>query len=127
LLLLLPLLLLNMPALPSNKSRRKGVTPIKKPNPDNVWQRTLAVMGLEPLSATSSDTSTSTSKAVATTSIATTAEPGGMAAPTPAPELTQGSKKKLTILDLPVEAQKDIFKHVSTVCMGQNRGIQLGA
>jgi hypothetical protein len=121
-------LLLNMPALPSNKSRRKGVTPIKKPNPDNVWQRTLAVMGLEPLSASSSSSNTSTSKAVAAASTSTaTADPGGMAAPTPAPELTQGSQKKLTILDLPVEAQKDIFKHVSPVCMGRNRGIQLGA
>lgn len=70
-------------------------------------------MGLEPLSASSNDTSTS--EAVATTSTAATADQAGMAAPTATSELTQGSQKKLTILDLPVEAQKDIFKHVSVV------------
>jgi len=114
-----------MPAHPNNKSRRKGVTPIKKLDPDHVWRRTLAVMGLEPLSSSSN---TSGNKAVAATDTATAdQDPGGMAAPTPAPELTQGSKKKLTILDLPVEAQKEILKHVSSVCMARNGGIELGA
>ncbi|TVY17542.1 hypothetical protein LARI1_G005107 [Lachnellula arida] len=96
-----------MPALPNNKTRRKGVTPIKKPDRDNVWQRTLNVMGLEPMSlnsSSSSNSNSSTNKAAA----------DGMAAPTSQSEPTQGSKKNLSFLDLPAETQRHIIKHSST-------------
>lgn len=111
-------LLLNMPALPNNKTRRKGVTPIKKPDRDNVWQRTLNAMGLEPMSSNSSSNSnSSTNKATA----------HEMAAPTSQSEPTQGSKKNLSFLDLPAETQRHIIKQVSAVVMRGNAGIQLGA
>jgi hypothetical protein len=63
-------------------------------------------MGLEPMSSGTSSNSNSSAYKTASS---------GMAAPTSASELTQGSKTKLTFLDLPLEAQKDIIKHVSTV------------
>ncbi|TVY37699.1 hypothetical protein LSUB1_G007229 [Lachnellula subtilissima] len=98
-----------MPALPNNKTRRKGVTPIKKPDRNNVWQRTLNVMGLEPISLNSSSSSSSNSDY--STNKATA---DGMAEPTSQSEPTQGSKKNLTFLDLPAEAQRHIIKHSST-------------
>jgi hypothetical protein len=88
-----------MPALPSKQTRRKGATPITKLHQDDVWCRILDVMGLEPLSSNhASPTATNTEAAEA------------MASPTAAPA---PGTKKITILDLPSETQKDIFKHVS--------------
>ena len=40
----------------------------------------------------------------------------------PEASLAQGQEKKMSILDLPSETQKDIFKYVSTACQ-QSRGL----
>jgi hypothetical protein len=96
-----------MPALPNKQARRKGATPVTKQEQGDVWRRILDVMGLEPLrenqqhhrlSATAVDTDSEAAEA--------------MAAPTPA--ASAPAAKKVTILDLPSETQKDIFKHVSS-------------
>jgi hypothetical protein len=94
-----------MPALPGKPSRRKHSTPRTKPDGEDVWERTLDIMGLEPLSSNKDNT-----PAMATAS--------DLSSPSPAePSLVQGSeKKKLTIFDLPSETQKDIFKYVSSIC-----------
>lgn len=93
-----------MPALPGKSSRRKYSTPRPKLDGDDVWNRTFKTMGLEPLS---SDKDKPTTMATAS----------DISSPTPEPSLVQGSEnKKLTILDLPSETQKDIFKYVSLDC-----------
>lgn len=104
---------------PNNKSRRKGVTPIKKPDQDHVWQRTLNIMGLESISSSSASQHDSP--------VLDEAGDGLMAAPTATPELTQASKKKLTLLDLPAETKKNIIRYVSIACILQSTGILLGA
>jgi hypothetical protein len=90
-----------MPALPSKQSRRKSATPITKLQEDDVWRRVLDGLGLEPLSSNRISPAPTTMDSVATEA---------MASPTAA--ATPGAKK-VTILDLPSETQKDIFKHVS--------------
>ena len=101
------LFLPTMPALPNKQARRKGATPVTKQEQGDVWRRILDVMGLEPLrenqqhhrhSPTAMDTDSEAAEA--------------MAAPTPA--ASAPAAKKVTILDLPSETQKDIFKHVSS-------------
>jgi hypothetical protein len=96
-----------MPALPSKQARRKGATPVTKQDQGDVWSRVLDVMGLEPLRENKQQHHHSTTAMNIDTDAA---EP--MAAPSataPAPGM-----KKATMLDLPSETQKDIFKHVST-------------
>jgi hypothetical protein len=88
-----------MPALPSKQTKRKGATPITKLYQEDVWRRILDVMGLEPLSSNHASPTTIESGAAE-----------AMASPTAAPA---AGAKKVTILDLPSETQKDIFKHVS--------------
>ncbi|TVY82215.1 hypothetical protein LSUE1_G007323 [Lachnellula suecica] len=100
-----------MPALPNNKTRRKGVTPQKKPNKDHVWQRTLDIMGLEPLNASSSTVNTDIDIGSGSGAATNSSPPSTAAAPMAAPT---SEKKTLTFLDLPVEAQKDIFEHSTT-------------
>lgn len=99
-----------MPVLQVHPPRSKGVTPRKKKDPDDVWQRALDLLGLEPL-----NSSSCTSAKCSVNHLNTSANTAAMAAPTPtpAPELTQGSKDKLTFLSLPLEAQRGVIKHVS--------------
>jgi hypothetical protein len=89
----------NMPALPNKTSRKRGVTPITSFHREDVWLRTLDMMGMEPLQAPAS--------------APTSAILPSLESPT-----TTDTKKKLSILDLPQETQKDIFKHVSAGCSG---------
>ncbi|KAF4633395.1 hypothetical protein G7Y89_g4716 [Cudoniella acicularis] len=88
-----------MPALPNKSNRRKAVAPVKKQNHNEVWQRALDIMGLEPLNSTTNSPSSSA--------------PHTMAIPTPGP--AEGSGKKKSILDLPSETKKEIFKHASGI------------
>jgi hypothetical protein len=76
---------------------RGGVLPVKKVHADDVWTKVLDQLGVEPLSAPTR----STKALKATTS---------MAASTKAH--AEGATRRLTILDLPSETQKEIFKHV---------------
>jgi hypothetical protein len=91
-----------MPALPSKQSRRKTATPVTKLQEEDVWRRVLDALGLEPLSSNRISPAPPTMEPEAAEA---------MASPTAA--ATPGVKK-VTILDLPSETQKDIFKHVST-------------
>jgi hypothetical protein len=98
-----------MPALPSKQARRKGATPVTKQEQGDVWRRILDVMGLEPLRENHQQEHQRHSPAVMDTD-SEAAE--AVAAPTPAAPAP--AAKKVTILDLPSETQKDIFKHVSS-------------
>lgn len=101
-----------MPALPSKQARRKSATPVTKPEQGDVWRRVLDVMGLEPLMESQNQqhppplspasTDIEAAEAMAAPPLAEAAEAAA------APE----AKTKVTILDLPSETQKDIFKHV---------------
>jgi hypothetical protein len=94
-----------MPALPDKPSRRKYSTPRAKSDAEDVWKRTFNIMGLELLSSNKEQSRTTT---MATASYISPPQDASLA---------QGSeKKKMTILELPSETQKDIFKYVSTVC-----------
>ena len=92
-----------MPALPSKRIRRKGATPILKVNQEDVWQRTLDIMGLEPLNARGKG------------NMAVQGDDGAVATPSHAQGSQSGERKPLNISDLPLETKKDIFKHVSTI------------
>ena len=87
--------------MPEKQSRRKRFTPQAKSGADDAWQRTLDIMGLEPLSGNQEQTTIA----------------NGMSSPAPEASLAQGSEKKteISILDLPSETQNEIFKHVSRV------------
>ena len=101
-----------MPSLPSKTTRRKHVTPIANLHENDVWQRTFNLLGLEPLTpfpdVTPKEAHSSLNlKMASTTDIVA-----------PSTEMTEHKKPKITILDLPSETQKDIFKHVSGVAIG---------
>jgi hypothetical protein len=97
-----------MPALPSKQARRKGATPVTNLEQSDVWRRILDVMGLEPLRENQQQQQQQQQHSP-TTMDTEAAEP--MAAPTTA--ASEPPARKVTILDLPSETQKDIFKHVS--------------
>ena len=99
-----------MPALPSKTIRRKTATPINKLNQEDVWQRTLDLMGLEPL-----NSKVNGKMAMQVDEEDVSSSPSTLA--TQAQGSQNGEGKKLTILDLPLETKKDIFKHVSTICL----------
>jgi hypothetical protein len=93
-----------MPALPSNsRSRRKGATPITKPQKEDVWQRTLDLLGVESLNEKDRPIPSM---------------------PTIRPEMQAEEaiaaggreRKKLELVDLPAETQKEIFGYVSRDC-----------
>jgi hypothetical protein len=90
-----------MPAISAKTTRRRAATPTTKQQQDDVWRRTLAIMGLDPLTENCAN-KTSTETVMADTP--------GVASPTATPS---AADKKTSILDLPLEAQKDIFRHVS--------------
>ncbi|KAG4435478.1 hypothetical protein IFR05_009050 [Cadophora sp. M221] len=99
-----------MPGIPPVHSRRRGTTPIKNPQLDDVWHRSLYVLGLQELNAPMPSSAQSSSSA---TSFSTMASP--IASPTPAQAPTEPDvpSKKLTFSDLPLETKKEIFKHTS--------------
>jgi hypothetical protein len=95
-----------MPALPGKPSTRKGPTPRSKFHQEDVWEHTFKVIGLEPLSSNHDEPG-----------IMATANSSSTPTPTPTAGLEQDlGRKKMTILDLPSETHKDIFKYVGTVC-----------
>jgi hypothetical protein len=98
-----------MPSLPSKTARRKHVTPIANLHENDVWQRTFKLLGLQPLTpfADVAPDAAQQSRALAM------AFPNDIEAP-PA-ESAEPKKPKITILDLPAETQKDIFKHVRSL------------
>lgn len=98
-----------MPSLPSKTARRKHVTPIANLHENDVWQRTFKLLGLQPLTpfldvAPDADNLSRTSEMATATDIEA-----------PPADTLEPKKPKITILDLPAETQKDIFKHVCTV------------
>ena len=96
-----------MPGLPSKQARRKGPTPRRLIKKDDAWRVILAIMGLEPLGAEGELYPEDSTSSPATMD---TEAAEAMAAPTAAD--SAAGAKKMTILDLPSETQKDIFKHV---------------
>ena len=97
-----------MPSLPSKTARRKHVTPIANLHENDVWQRTFKLLGLQPLTpfpdvAPDADHLSRTSEMATATDIEA-----------PPADTLEPKKPKITILDLPAETQKDIFKHVCT-------------
>jgi hypothetical protein len=96
-----------MPSLPSKTARRKHVTPIANLHENDVWQRTFKLLGLQPLTPfpnlAPNEASSSLNEEMATKT--------DIEAPPTESATPQG--RKITILDLPAELQKDIFKHVS--------------
>jgi hypothetical protein len=74
-----------------------GVTSKKKVHTDDVWARVLDQLGVEPRSAPTSSTRALT----ATTSMAASSD-----------SYATGAKAKVAFLDLPLETQKEVFKHV---------------
>ncbi|RDL35853.1 uncharacterized protein BP5553_06465 [Venustampulla echinocandica] len=107
-----------MPVLPPKSNRRRGTTPSKKQNKADVWKRALDVMGLEPLNepstkSASSAFASSSSSASASTNL--NPDVSTMTTPEATPGLGEASssKRPRSILDLPVETQKEIFKHAS--------------
>jgi hypothetical protein len=96
-----------MPSLPSKTARRKHVTPIANLHENDVWQRTFKLLGLQPLTpfpdvAPDQDNSSRSLEMASAIDIEA-----------PAVESTEPKKSKITILDLPAETQKEIFRHVS--------------
>lgn len=89
-----------MPSLPSKTTRQKHVTPIANLHENDVWQRTFKLLGLQPLTPFPDS---------GTPHMADSA----MDISAPAQGVEKPTKEKLTILDLPEEVQKEIFKHVS--------------
>jgi hypothetical protein len=79
-------------------SRLKTPMPIVNRRNEDVWDRTLEAMGLQPLSSINRPATT-----------ATPSLPSGPAAAAPAASL---KAQKTTIFDLPLETQKAIFEHV---------------
>lgn len=88
-----------MPGLPGKQGRRKGATPISKIDQEDVWKRTLAILGLVPLTTNHHTNNNHSPMAI----------PG---IPSPSPAAKAG--EKTSILDLPSEVQKDIFRHVGS-------------
>jgi hypothetical protein len=86
-----------MPALPNKPSRRKITTPVIRPDPEYVFNEVLDALGLEPLSSNSSASNTTMASIIENP---------------PSTSTSSSSSRKLTILDLPSETQKDIFKYV---------------
>ncbi len=98
-----------MPSLPSKTARRKHVTPIANLHENDVWQRTFKLLGLQPL-IPFSDTTPDRASLGGSPEMASTID-----IEAPAAESAESKKQKLSILDLPAETQKDIFKHVSNI------------
>jgi hypothetical protein len=97
-----------MPSLPSKSARRKHVTPIANLHENDVWQRTFKLLGLQPLTpfpdlAPDLDNLSRAFEMATATDIEA-----------PSQDILEAQKPKITILDLPAETQKDIFKHVCT-------------
>jgi len=111
-----------MPSLPSKTARRKHVTPIANLHENDVWQRTFKLLGLQPLTpfpdpAPDADNLSRTSEMATATEIEA-----------PSADTLEPKKPKITILDLPAETQKDIFKHVciarsAAICAPTRRGV----
>jgi len=80
-----------------------------------VWRRVLDVLGLEPLREKRAHQQHHCD--LDSTSTAMDPEAAeAMGAPAPAPPAVSATgRKTITILDLPSETQKDIFKHVSVL------------
>ncbi|CAG8981180.1 hypothetical protein HYALB_00013191 [Hymenoscyphus albidus] len=100
-----------MPALPRS-NRRRGVIPVKKVHPDDIWRRAMRMMGLEPITTTNNKQSStpvpaSKAPAPAPPAIAPSTKPTQTSP-------TEPTMKKLTILDLPPETQKEIIQHADT-------------
>jgi hypothetical protein len=98
-----------MPSLPSKTARRKHVTPIANLHENDVWQRTFKLLGLQPLTpfpnvAPYAAKQSHNLKMASITDIEA-----------PPAESAEPKKPKITILDLPAETQKDIFKHVRSL------------
>ncbi|KAL2060812.1 hypothetical protein VTL71DRAFT_8864 [Oculimacula yallundae] len=105
-----------MPGNPPGHSRRIiGTTPIKRPELENVWHRSLYVLGLQELNAPA-PLPTMTEDAPSTPDLET-ASP--IASPTAVPDSVPTEsdvppKKKMNFSDLPLETKKEIFKHASS-------------
>ncbi|TAQ91463.1 hypothetical protein B7494_g143 [Chlorociboria aeruginascens] len=115
-----------MPGLPPKFNRRKTRTPRTTLHREDVWNRTLELMGLKPrTSKTTSSTlkpfaeSTASTSAMASeaslepAAISTTPENSVPATDHIAEAETKEERKKTQFLDLPTETQKDILKHAS--------------
>lgn len=98
-----------MPSLPSKTTRRKHVTPIANLHENDVWQRTFNLLGLEPLTPFP-DVNPKEAPCSLNLEMASTTD-----IVAPSTEMAKPEKPKISILDLPSETQKDIFKHVSCV------------
>ena len=97
-----------MPSLSGKTARRKHVTPIANLHENDVWQRKFKLLGLQSLTpfpdlAPDLDNLSRTFEMAAATDIEA-----------PSADIIEPKKPKITILDLPAETQKDIFKHVCT-------------
>ena len=102
-----------MPSLPSKTTRRKHVTPIANLHENDVWQRTFNLLGLEPLNPFP-DLNLKEAPCSLNLEMASTTD-----IVAPSEEMAKPEKPKITILDLPSETQKDIFKHVSCVLVAE--------
>ncbi|PBP24766.1 F-box domain-containing protein [Diplocarpon rosae] len=98
-----------MPALASFHRRRKTAKPIKKPDQEDVWRRSLYVLGLETIAQHPSSSHIPTIAMATPTRAQSETGPltGSSQGPTP-------PKQPLSFLDLPSETQKEIFSHVGT-------------
>ncbi|KAK2630646.1 hypothetical protein QTJ16_001466 [Diplocarpon rosae] len=97
-----------MPALSSFHRRRKTAKPIKKPDHEDVWRRSLYVLGLETIAQHPSSSHIPTIEMATPTTAQSVTGPltGSSKSPTP-------PKRSLNFLDLPSETQKGIFSYAS--------------
>ncbi len=98
-----------MPSLPSKTARRKHVTPIANLHENDAWQRTFKLLGLQPLTPFP-DVAPEDAKQSRTLTMASVTD-----IEAPPAENAGPRSPKITILDLPAETQKDIFKHVRSL------------
>ncbi|KAI6716641.1 hypothetical protein PZA11_001772 [Diplocarpon coronariae] len=96
-----------MPALTSFNRQRKTTTPIKKPDQEDVWRRSLHVLGLETIAQHPS------SNYIPTPAMATPTASETVPLTSSSPGSTP-PKQPLNFLALPVETKKEIFSHASS-------------
>ncbi|EKD19696.1 uncharacterized protein L3040_001957 [Drepanopeziza brunnea f. sp. 'multigermtubi'] len=106
-----------MPGLPPpHRRRKKTPTFIKQLDREDVWRRSLYVLGLEPINAQSSTPNSSSSSSVMASCVMASQTASTASTAPVAPETTSAeqTKEPTTFLSLSGEIQREIFQHATS-------------
>ncbi|CZT01140.1 hypothetical protein WAI453_009556 [Rhynchosporium graminicola] len=106
-----------MPGIPLGHARRRGTVPIKKPQLEDVWHRSLYVLGLQEMNAPPPPEAEAEAEAESSTPAVPdleTASPIVSLTETSNTSLPAMPQKRIVFDDLPIETKKEIFKHATS-------------